>query len=112
MPSCPCALAARDSSGRSSRFPGTLGNLVQAVTVGPYVVAVLTGFRGAEPDGTGRYRFSARLAGFTSDLVTPVQVVRTDVPGAAEARRLLGRRLDSESGGPVAYVRSGAIGGR
>ncbi|GAA3903563.1 hypothetical protein GCM10023084_65110 [Streptomyces lacrimifluminis] len=78
---------------------------VLAVTVGPYVVAVLTGFRGAEPDGAGRYRFSARLAGFTSDLVTPVQVVHTDVPGADEARRLLGRRLDSESGGPVAYVR-------
>lgn len=85
-----------------------------AVTVGPYVVAVLTGFRGAESDGTGRHRFSARLAGFTSDLVTPVQVVRADVPGADEARRLLGRRLDLESGGPVAFVRSGgkASGGR
>ncbi|WP_246568906.1 helix-turn-helix domain-containing protein [Streptomyces flaveus] len=77
---------------------------VLAVTVGSYVVAVLTDFHGSEPGDGGRYRFSAQLAGYTTDLVTPVQVVRDEVPGAAEARHLLGRRLDSESGGPVAYV--------
>jgi hypothetical protein len=74
---------------------------VLAVTLGPYVVAVLGGFRDVEPNGAGRYRFAGELEGYVTDLVAPVQVVRGDTPWA---RRLLGRRLESESGGPVAYV--------
>lgn len=75
---------------------------VLAVTLGPYVVAVLGGFRHVESNGAGRYRFAGQLEGYVTDLVTPVQVVHGDAP---LARRLLGRRLESESGGPVAYVR-------
>ncbi|WP_063786360.1 helix-turn-helix domain-containing protein [Streptomyces acidiscabies] len=74
---------------------------VLAVTLGPYVVAVLGGFRHVESNGAGRYRFAGQLEGYVMDLVTPVQVVRGDAP---LARRLLGRRLESDSGGPVAYV--------
>jgi len=81
---------------------------VLAVTLGPYVVAVLDNFRYVESRGAGRYRFTGELAGHVTDLVTPVQAVRGDT---VLARRLLGRRLESASGGPVAYVwRSDPVG--
>lgn len=77
-----------------------------AVTVGPYVVAVLTGLADPELNEAGRVRFTARLAGHVRDLVTPVQEIAAGVPRVDAVRRLLGRRLESESGGPIAYVRS------
>ncbi|WP_246561793.1 helix-turn-helix domain-containing protein [Streptomyces roseirectus] len=80
---------------------------VLAVTLGPYAVAVLDDFRYVESRG-GRYRFTGELAGYVTDLVTPVQVVRREAP---LARRILGRRLESESGGPVAYVQRRSAGG-
>ncbi|WJK70806.1 hypothetical protein WN979_18690 [Streptomyces albidoflavus] len=80
---------------------------VMAVTLGQYVVAVLTGIDGYDSRGDGRYRFHATLAGSVTELVTPQQWVNPDAPGADRARLLLGRRLESESGGPVAYVQPG-----
>lgn len=83
---------------------------VMAVTVGPYVVATLTGFSDATADSEGRWRFDARLGGYVDDLVTPVQAASPRAPHAHLTRLLLGRRLESESGGPVAYVE--AVDGR
>lgn len=80
---------------------------LMAVTIGQYVVAVLTGIDGYDGRGDGRYRFHGTLAGSVTELVTPQQWVNPDAPGADRARLLLGRRLESESGGPVAYVRPG-----
>ncbi|NUV32303.1 helix-turn-helix domain-containing protein [Streptomyces odorifer] len=80
---------------------------LMAVTLGHYVVAVLTGINGYDSRGDGRYRFHGTLAGSVTELVTPQQWVNPDAPGADRARLLLGRRLESESGGPVAYVRPG-----
>ncbi|MFC8929063.1 helix-turn-helix domain-containing protein [Streptomyces albidoflavus] len=80
---------------------------LMAVTLGQYVVAVLTGIDGYDSRGDGRYRFHGALAGSVTELVTPQQWVNPDAPGADRARLLLGRRLESESGGPVAYVRPG-----
>ncbi|WP_255254232.1 hypothetical protein [Streptomyces albidoflavus] len=76
---------------------------LMAVTLGQYVVAVLTGIDGYDGRGDGRYRFHGTLAGSVTELVTPQQWVNPDAPGADRARLLLGRRLESESGGPVAY---------
>lgn len=81
---------------------------VMPVTVGPFVVAVLTGITGSAVDSDGRWRFTAQLGGHVTDLVTPVQAVDATAPHAEVTRLLLGRRLDSESGGPVAYVRAAA----
>lgn len=83
---------------------------VMAVTVGPYVVAVLAGFSDADSDDEGRWRFETRLGGCVEDLVTPVQTICPGAPHVDMTRLLLGRRLESESGGPVAYA--GAAGGR
>ncbi|NUV76402.1 helix-turn-helix domain-containing protein [Streptomyces fungicidicus] len=80
---------------------------LMAVTLGQYVVAVLTGIDGYDGRGDGRYRFHGTLAGSVTELVTPQQWVNPDAPGADRARLLLGRRLESESGGPVAYVQPG-----
>lgn len=80
---------------------------LMAVTLGQYVVAVLTGIDGYDSRGDGRYRFHGSLAGSVTELVTPQQWVNPDAPGADRARLLLGRRLESESGGPVAYVQPG-----
>lgn len=74
------------------------------VTVGPFVVAVLSGLEGVEPGEGDRYRFTAQLAGHVTDLVTPAQCVEPSASQAALARRLIGRRLESASGGPIAYV--------
>lgn len=80
---------------------------VMPVTVGPFVVAVLTGITGSAVDSDGRWRFTAQLGGHVTDLITPVQVADPMAPHADTTRLLLGRRLDSDSGGPVAYVRAG-----
>ncbi|GAA1992786.1 DNA-binding protein [Kitasatospora viridis] len=83
---------------------------VLLVTVASFVVAVLTGLAGWESDGTagttGRYRFpKARLAGYLSDLTAPANVVgRVGPEDARVAGLLLGTRLLSVSGGPIAYV--------
>ncbi|GAA4557715.1 hypothetical protein [Planotetraspora kaengkrachanensis] len=86
---------------------------VLPVTLGGFVVAVLTGLGGWDSRSTGnglvRHRFDARLAGYIGDLDTAVNMVTT---GTADDLRiaglLLGTRLESTSGGPVAYVSAAA----
>ncbi|MFJ4836217.1 helix-turn-helix domain-containing protein [Streptomyces sp. NPDC088747] len=79
---------------------------VLPVTLSGYVVAVLTGLEEWERNGQGQHAFpQARLAGYVTDLVTPV----TQVTAESEADRkladlLLGTRLTSHSGGAIAYV--------
>ncbi|WP_330237498.1 helix-turn-helix domain-containing protein [Streptomyces sp. NBC_00525] len=79
---------------------------VLPVTVSGYVVAVLTGLGRWESNGQGRHAFpDAVLAGYVTDLVQPV--VHLTAPSAADRRTaelLLGSRLPSHSGGPIAYV--------
>ncbi|MFF4381173.1 DNA-binding protein [Kitasatospora sp. NPDC001547] len=83
---------------------------VLPVTVAGFVVAVLTGLAEWEADGTvgttGRHRFPrARLAGYLTDLTAPVNAATpTDPEDARLAGLLLGTRLPSVSGGPIAYV--------
>lgn len=83
---------------------------VLPVTVAGFVVAVLTGLTGWESDGTagttGRYRFpKARLAGYLTDLTAPANAAEpADPEDARLAGLLLGTRLPSVSGGPIAYV--------
>ncbi|MET9618132.1 DNA-binding protein [Kitasatospora indigofera] len=83
---------------------------VLPVTVAGFVVAVLTGLAEWEADGTvgtaGRYRFTkARLAGYLTDLTAPVNAADpADPQDARLASLLLGTRLPSFSGGPIAYV--------
>ncbi|MFF1794009.1 DNA-binding protein [Kitasatospora sp. NPDC058263] len=83
---------------------------VLPVTVAGFVVAVLTGLAEWESDGTvgtaGRFRFpKARLAGYLTDLTAPVNVADpADTEDARLAGLLLGTRLTSVSGGPIAYV--------
>ncbi|MFJ8444356.1 MerR family transcriptional regulator [Kitasatospora griseola] len=83
---------------------------VLPVTVAGFVVAVLTGLTGWESDGTvgttARHRFpQARLAGYLTDLTTPVNAADpTDADDAHLADLLLGTRLPSVSSGPIAYV--------
>ncbi|MEK2495143.1 DNA-binding protein [Kitasatospora purpeofusca] len=83
---------------------------VLPVTVAGFVVAVLTGLAEWEADGTagtaGRYRFpKARLAGCLTDLTAPANAADpTDPEDARLAGLLLGTRLPSVSGGPIAYV--------
>ncbi|MFI8085364.1 DNA-binding protein [Kitasatospora sp. NPDC086009] len=83
---------------------------VLPVTVAGFVVAVLTGLAEWESDGTVgtavRYRFpKARLAGYLTDLTAPVNVAApADTEDARLAGLLLGTRLTSVSGGPIAYV--------
>ncbi|MER7756897.1 DNA-binding protein [Kitasatospora sp. NPDC097643] len=87
---------------------------VMPVTVAGFVVAVLTGLDEWTADGGSgtslRYHFtSARLAGYLTDLTTPVNRITT-APAGTDDRRLadllLGTRLDSRSSGPIAYVRT------
>lgn len=85
------------------------------VTLGGFVVAVLTQLAISDGDGGGRYtryRFTqARLAGYITDLTHPVNATfpdPTDADGLAYAPLLLGTRLPSVSGGPIAYVPTGA----
>ncbi|MFI6850071.1 DNA-binding protein [Kitasatospora sp. NPDC050467] len=83
---------------------------VLPVTVAGFVVAVLTGLTAWEADGTagtaGRYRFpEARLAGYLTDLTAPANAADpADPEDARLASLLLGTRLASVSGGPLAYV--------
>ncbi|MEU8059759.1 hypothetical protein [Microbispora bryophytorum] len=82
---------------------------VLPVTLGGFVVAVLTNLSGWDSrvtdDGVTRHRFDARLAGYIRDLDAPVNVVGS---GTADdlriAELLLGKPLPSISGGPIAYV--------
>jgi hypothetical protein len=79
------------------------------VTLGGFVVAVLTGLSNWDTkltdNGLIRHRFDARLAGYISDLDIPINMVTI---GAADdlriAELLLGKRLTSTAGGPIAYV--------
>ncbi|MEO3886878.1 hypothetical protein [Nonomuraea sp. B5E05] len=79
------------------------------VTLGGFVVAVLTGLSNWDTkltdNGRVRHRFDARLAGYISDLDVPINMVTI---GTADDRRiaelLLGKRLTSTAGGPIAYV--------
>lgn len=79
---------------------------VLPVTVSGFVVAVLTGLDRWESNGQGRHAFpDAVLAGYVTDLVRPV--IHFTAPVAADrqaAELLLGARLPSHSGGPIAYV--------
>ncbi|MCX4755094.1 DNA-binding protein [Kitasatospora purpeofusca] len=83
---------------------------VLPVTVAGFVVAVLTGLTEWEADGTvgtaGRYRFpKARLAGYLTDLTAPANAADpADTEDARLAGLLLGTRLASVSGGPIAYA--------
>ncbi|MGW4380947.1 DNA-binding protein [Kitasatospora sp. NPDC004531] len=83
---------------------------VLPVTVAGFVIAVLTGLSEWESDGTagtaGRYRFpKARLAGYLTDLTAPANAADPAEPEDARlAGLLLGTRLASVSGGPIAYV--------
>lgn len=76
------------------------------VTLSGYVVAVLSGLQRWVKDSQGRHSFpNAVLAGYVTDLVTPVKHLTAPTrAGRQTADRLLGSLLPSHSGGPVAYV--------
>ncbi|MGW8359013.1 DNA-binding protein [Streptomyces wedmorensis] len=86
--------------------PSVAAGGVLPVTLSGYVVAVLTGLDRWESNGRGRHAFpDAVLAGYVTDLVQPV--IHLTAPSAADrstAELLLGSRLPSHSGGPIAYV--------
>ncbi|MFD4318984.1 helix-turn-helix domain-containing protein [Streptomyces sp. NPDC058548] len=86
--------------------PSVAAGGVLPVTVSGYVVAVLAGLDRWESNGRGRHAFpDAVLAGYVTDLVRPV--IHLTAPVAADrqtAELLLGSRLPSHSGGPIAYV--------
>ncbi|MGW0578673.1 helix-turn-helix domain-containing protein [Streptomyces sp. NPDC002920] len=79
---------------------------VLPVTLSGYVVAVLTGLEVWEQNAQGRYAFPyARLAGYVTDLATPVHhVTASSQADRMFADLLLGSRLVSHSGGAIAYV--------
>lgn len=76
------------------------------VTLSGYVVAVLSGLDHWKKNDQGRHAFpDAMLAGYVSDLVTPVKhLTDTARDYRSLAEQLLGTRLVSHSGGAVAYV--------
>ncbi|MBF8190019.1 hypothetical protein ITP53_30695 [Nonomuraea sp. K274] len=84
------------------------------VTLGGFVVAVLTGLSSWDTkltdDDLIRHRFDARLAGYISDLDQAINMITT---GTADdlriAELLLGKRLKSTSGGPIAYVSAASV---
>jgi antitoxin (DNA-binding transcriptional repressor) of toxin-antitoxin stability system len=78
------------------------------VTLSGYVVAVLSGLQQWAKDSQGRHSFpDAVLAGYVTDLVTPVTHLTAPTrSGRQAASRLLGAALPSHSGGPVAYIRT------
>ncbi|MER7766722.1 DNA-binding protein [Kitasatospora sp. NPDC096140] len=88
---------------------------VLPVTVAGFVVAVLTGLTPWESDGAAgtaaRFRFpAARLAGRLTDLTAPANAVGpADPQDARLADLLLGTRLPSVSGGPIAYVPTASV---
>jgi hypothetical protein len=85
------------------------------VTVAEFVVAVLTGLDewqdNGQPATARRYRFTnARLAGYLTDLTDSASNVVPAGGDKAEQQLvhgLLGSRLPSQSGGPIAYVPAG-----
>ncbi|MCZ4120231.1 helix-turn-helix domain-containing protein [Streptomyces sp. H39-S7] len=79
---------------------------VLPITLSGYVVAVLTGLQRWEKSAPGRHAFpDAVLAGYLTDLVRPVtHLTAPDAEGRATAGLLLGARLESHSGGAIAYV--------
>jgi excisionase family DNA binding protein len=84
------------------------------VTLGAFVVAVLMGLQtwetATDDAGAIRHRFDAQLAGYISDLAAPVNKIRSSSTDADQAAALLlGSRLDSLSGGPIAYVEVSAL---
>lgn len=83
----------------------TAGGLLP-VTVAGYVVAVLTNLDQWETNGQGRTAFpDAVLAGYVTDLTTPaIHITAPDATSRETAQLLLGTRLASDSGGPIAYV--------
>lgn len=80
------------------------------VTVGSFCVAVLTGLTGAIPYGVGtglrQYFPNARLLGHAVDLANAKVHLAADLTAQEKAavHALLARRLNSTSGGPIAYV--------
>lgn len=80
------------------------------VTVGSFCVAVLAGLTGAIPYGAGterrQYFPNARLLGHVVDLASAKVHFATGLSAQdkAAAHAVLARRLDSTSGGPIAYV--------
>ncbi|MFF9127967.1 helix-turn-helix domain-containing protein [Streptomyces sp. NPDC014889] len=79
---------------------------VLPVTVSGYVVATLTGLDTYTRNSTGRYAFpDARLAGYITDLAAPtMELTSHRRDDRALATLLLGTRLESHSGGAIAYV--------
>ncbi|MFD7757272.1 DNA-binding protein [Streptomyces sp. NPDC059757] len=79
------------------------------VTVSSFVVAVLTGLQRWESNGRGRHAFpDAELAGYVTDLARPATHLTALTAGERErAQLLLGTRLVTHSGGPIAYVATG-----
>lgn len=86
------------------------------VTVAEFVVAVLAELGAWDANGgvrqSLRYRFTdARLAGWLTDLTAPQTSARFPLIQARSERELvtclLGTRLPSVSGGPIAYVPAG-----
>jgi len=80
------------------------------VTVGGFCVAALTGLDGAIPRWSGNERRwhypNARLLGHVLDLADAKVHLAADLTAKEKAAvdALLARRLDSISGGPIAYV--------
>jgi hypothetical protein len=79
------------------------------VTLGGFVVAVLTGLSSWDTkltdDGLIRHRFDVRLAGYISDLDMAANMITNGTDDDLRtAGLLLGKRLTSTSGGPIAYV--------
>lgn len=79
---------------------------VLPVTVAGFVVALLTGLDRWETNAQGRHRFPGmQLAGYVTDLVSPVTRITAATPQDRDlAQLLLATRLPSHSGGPIAYV--------
>ncbi|WP_327350284.1 helix-turn-helix domain-containing protein [Streptomyces sp. NBC_01304] len=86
--------------------PSVAAGGVLPVTVSGYVVAVLTGLETWEKNEHGRHAFpKARLAGYVTDLAAPAMELTGTTPADRQlARLLLGTRLPSHAGGPIAYV--------
>ncbi|WP_037599579.1 hypothetical protein [Streptacidiphilus rugosus] len=88
---------------------------VLPVTVCGFVVAVLVDLNdwvdNGEPATLRRFHFTgARLAGYVTDLTSPeghVLLPGVDAEDQKLAAQLLGSRLPSQSGGPIAYVPAG-----
>jgi hypothetical protein len=85
------------------------------VTVSRFVVAVLSEVKPAATRSTVsaagrtevRHSFDCQLSGYVTDLVAPHFMVSPgqSAEGEARTRLLLGNRVESLSGGPIAYVK-------